>query len=74
MRSGARVEIADVVLEITKATSPCAKIAGSFRKGEFGRVSQKVHPGWSRFYARVLREGIVNVGDRLVLRSPALLF
>ena len=74
VRAYARVEIGDVVLEVTKATSPCTKIAGSFRDGEFVRVSQKVHPGWSRFYARVLREGIVNVGDRVVLKSPDLLF
>jgi MOSC domain-containing protein YiiM len=74
MRPDARVEIGDVLLEITKATSPCTKIARSFRNDEFIRVSQKVHPGWSRFYARVLREGIVNTGDRVVLRSPALLF
>ena len=74
VRSDARLEIADVVLEITRATSPCRKIAGSFLDGEFTRVSQKVHPGWSRFYARVLREGIVNLGDRVVLRSPKLLF
>jgi MOSC domain-containing protein YiiM len=74
MRPDARVEIGEVLLEITKATSPCTKIAASFSNGEFVRVSQKVHPGWSRFYARVLREGIVNAGDRVVLRSPALLF
>lgn len=74
VRADARVEIGDVVLEITKAASPCAKIAGSFRDGEFVRVSQKVHPGWSRFYARVLREGIVTVGDRVVVKSPDLLF
>jgi MOSC domain-containing protein YiiM len=74
VRSDARVEIGDVLLEITRATSPCTKIAASFSGGEFVRVSQKVHPGWSRFYARVLREGIVTAGDRVVLRSPALLF
>jgi len=27
------------------------------------RVAQKVHPGWSRLYARVLREGSVQIGD-----------
>lgn len=74
VRADARVEIGEVVLEVTKATSPCTKIAGAFRDGGFVRVSQKVHPGWSRFYARVLREGIVNVGDRVVLKSPDLLF
>jgi MOSC domain-containing protein YiiM len=74
MRPDARLEIGDVLLEITRSTSPCKKIADSFKDGDFTRVAQKIHPGWSRFYARVLQEGIVTVGDRVVLRSPALLF
>jgi MOSC domain-containing protein YiiM len=74
VRPDARIEIGDVLLEITKATSPCQKIGGSFRDGEFVRVSQKVYPGWSRFYARVLREGIVSVGDRVIVTAPSLLF
>jgi MOSC domain-containing protein YiiM len=74
VRQDARVEIGDALLEITRATSPCSKIAGSFRAGEFVRVSQKVHPGWSRFYARVLRGGVISVQDRVVLHSPELLF
>ncbi|CAN5749189.1 MOSC domain-containing protein [soil metagenome] len=74
MRPEARIEIGEVLLEITRATSPCHKIAAAFRDGEFTRVSQKAHPGWSRFYARVLREGLVTVGDRVVLTAPQLLF
>jgi MOSC domain-containing protein YiiM len=70
----ARIEIGEVLLEVTTATSPCHKIAAAFRDGDFTRVSQKVHPGWSRFYARVLREGLVTVGDRIVLTTPPLLF
>ena len=70
----ARIEIGEVLLEVTRATSPCHKIAASFRDGDFTRVSQKVHPGWSRFYARVLREGLVTVGDRVAVSGPALLF
>lgn len=27
------------------------------------RVAEKVNPGWSRVYARVLREGVIHVGD-----------
>ena len=74
MRPDARLEIGEVLLEITSSTFPCKKIAASFSDGDFTRVSQKVNPGWSRFYARVLREGVVTVGDRVVLRSPELLF
>ena len=62
------------LLEITRATTPCHKIAAAFTDGEFTRVSQKVHPGWSRYYARVLREGIVTTGDRVMLVPARLLF
>jgi MOSC domain-containing protein YiiM len=52
-----------VLLEITRYTSPCFKIAPVFVGREFKRVSQKQHPGWSRVYARVLVEGRLRAGD-----------
>jgi len=74
IRPGTRLEIGDVLLEVTRSTTPCHKIAAAFRDGVFTRVSQKVHPGWSRYYARVLREGIVTTGDRVLLVPPRSLF
>lgn len=74
VRPDARIEVGEVLLEVTRAASPCHKIAGSFHGGVFTRVSQKVYPGWSRFYARVLREGAVTAGDRAILAPPLLLF
>lgn len=53
----------DVLLEITSYTVPCKNIRESFQNEEFTRISQKVNPGWSRVYARVLQEGPVCVGD-----------
>lgn len=29
-------------------------------------MSQKLHPGWSRLYARVLSEGEVHPGDMVI--------
>jgi MOSC domain-containing protein YiiM len=58
----------EVQLEIVSYTSPCDKNARWFRDRDFKRVSQKVNPGWSRFYARVLREGMVRPGDEVVLK------
>lgn len=52
-----------VLLEVTRYTSPCFNIKGAFVGGEFARVSQKRHPGWSRVYTRVLREGTIRTGD-----------
>lgn len=65
MVPGARVEIRDVLLQLTDYAPPCNNIAGSFQRRQYARVSQKVHAGWSRLYARVLAEGTVRVGDPL---------
>lgn len=66
MVPNATLEIADVQLMITRFTSPCQTIRDSFTDHRFVRISQKVYPGWSRVYARVLREGVVSTGDRLI--------
>ena len=61
---GARLLLGeDVLVEVTRYTSPCASIRTSFRGGEYARVSQKRHPGASRVYARVLRTGAIRRGD-----------
>ena len=67
MVPGTQLKIGDVVLELTSYTAPCKKIAGSFLDGGFVRVSQKVHPGWSRVYARVLSPGTIMPGDAVSL-------
>ncbi len=65
---GTQLQIGDaVLLEITSYTTPCANIRGSFVDGDFKRVLHKIHLGWSRMYARVLREGTVHEGDRVTL-------
>jgi MOSC domain-containing protein YiiM len=56
-----------VRLAITSFAVPCSKIAGAFVEGGYHRLSQKLHPGWSRVYARVLASGTVRLGDEVVL-------
>jgi MOSC domain-containing protein YiiM len=60
----------DVQLEVTSFTSPCKTIRRSFTEGRFVRISQKIHPGWSRVYARVVAEGDVSLGDRVEILAP----
>ncbi len=61
---GQRLSVGPAVkLEITSYTAPCATNADWFKDGRFGRMSQSRHPGESRVYAKVLREGTVTVGD-----------
>jgi MOSC domain-containing protein YiiM len=68
MTPGAIVDVGPVSLELTAYADPCRNIAGSFREAQILRVSAKRHPGWSRLYARVLVEGTVAIGDRVILR------
>lgn len=61
---GRRLALGDeVVVEISSYTTPCKTIAASFTDRDFSRVSQKVHPGESRLYARVIRTGRLAVGQ-----------
>jgi len=63
---GVRVRLGDeVVLEVASFTTPCKTIKASFIDERFVRISQKLHPGWSRVYARVLIEGEIHFGDHV---------
>lgn len=59
----------EAVVEVTSYTAPCKRIAASFAGGDFKRISQKVHPGHSRLYARVLSPGRLAVGQSVKLLS-----
>ncbi len=59
-----------VLVELTQTTSPCKTIAQFFRDGDFSRILPAVHPADARWYARVLREGRVSVGDTVEVRRP----
>jgi MOSC domain-containing protein YiiM len=65
---GVRLQIgAEVVAEVTRYTTPCGNIVDSFSDRDSMRISQDTHPGWSRVYARVLRTGLVRVGDKVTI-------
>jgi MOSC domain-containing protein YiiM len=61
---GTQMRLGDrVLLEVVSFTNPCKTIKASFIDGKFIRIAQKLHPGWSRVYARVLSEGQIHFGD-----------
>ena len=63
---GVRIKLGEqVVLEVVSFTIPCKTIKASFIDGRFVRISQKLHPGWSRVYARVVIEGEIRFGDHV---------
>ncbi len=70
LKPGDRLQLGDdVLVQITSYTVPCNNIAPSFEDGTFKRISHKVHPGWSRLYARVLQEGTLRVGQSVTVEQ-----
>jgi MOSC domain-containing protein YiiM len=70
MTPGVRLELGEVELQLASYAGPCKIIEASFSDRRTARISQKVHPGWSRLYARVLKEGTLRVGARVrILQS-----
>src|SRR5216117_2153976 len=70
LKPGDRLRIGpDVRLEVTSYTVPCSQQTQWFKDGNFTRISQKKHPGWSRLYARVLAEGLVRPGDTVTVEE-----
>jgi MOSC domain-containing protein YiiM len=67
---GTRLSVGnEVQLEVLSYTAPCSQNTCWFTDGDFSRLSQKIHPGRSRVYARVLVEGVVKQGDPVVVES-----
>lgn len=54
-----------VELELTEWLEPCAKIAANFHLRRIAVFAHKTNPCRSRIGARVLRSGLVSVGDRI---------
>lgn len=72
MRPGVRLSIGpDVELEVMSYTSPCSHNARWFHDGDYQRISQKKHPGWSRVYAKVLKAGVVRPGDQVNVQAKS---
>jgi len=70
LQPGDQVKIGEEVrLELTSFCEPCRRIKQWFHKGNYARIAQEKHPGWSRLYARVLSEGHVRQGDRVHVES-----
>ena len=63
LSEGTRLEIGDVVLELSEPCAPCSKIGESFIGRRFARGDHDQEYGWARWLARVLREGRVTIGD-----------
>ncbi len=70
IQPGDHLKVGDEVhIEFTSFCEPCRRIRQWFHKGDFNRIAEPRHPGWSRLYARVLSEGTVRQGDRVLVEE-----
>lgn len=67
LEAGQEYAIGEAVIELQKPAEPCHIIAGSFNDGDSRRIDERKHAGWSRWYASVAVEGLVEVGDSVIL-------
>ncbi len=67
LESGLKLNIGEVIIKLTNPAPPCKTISSSFSSGDFSRISEKKHPSWSRWYASVIQEGQVIIGDKVSL-------
>ncbi len=63
MQPGMDVRLGEVEVELTGFAVPCRTISGSFMDERSVRISEKLYPGWSRVYARVVKGGRLSAGD-----------
>ena len=57
----------EVEVEVTSYAHPCQTITDSFNDGDFTRISEKLFPGQSRLYARVVRKGTITAGQPVLV-------
>ncbi|MBI2407038.1 MAG: MOSC domain-containing protein [Gemmatimonadetes bacterium] len=67
---GTTLLVGALTFEVTGYASPCKSIRPSFADENSNRISQQLHPGWSRVYARVRGDGELRVGDAVELVLP----
>jgi MOSC domain-containing protein YiiM len=68
LRPGTCVSLGDsVIAELSAYAAPCKKNAEWFVGGDFERMGHERDPGVSRIYASVLRDGVVRLGDPVVV-------
>ncbi|HEY5476090.1 MAG TPA: MOSC domain-containing protein, partial [Tepidiformaceae bacterium] len=69
---GTRLRLgANVLVEVTRYTTPCKTNQQWFMSGDINRMHQDLHPGFSRVYAKVLQPGIIRPGDPVELLPSA---
>ena len=66
---GTQLRVGGVLLELSEPCAPCGKISGSFIEGDFSRIDHAKETGWSRWLARVIEPGVLEVGDWIRIQN-----
>lgn len=70
LRPGMRLRFGDEVLaELTDIATPCGKNKAWFKMGNYRRMSDELHPGSSRWYAKVIEAGTIVPGDDVTIEE-----
>jgi hypothetical protein len=67
LRPGVRLQIGEVLAEISMPVTPCKQIAGCFADRNPWRIGHRRHAGVTRWYAAVVQPGRVATGDLVVV-------
>ncbi|MGK0276154.1 MAG: MOSC domain-containing protein YiiM [Ilumatobacter sp.] len=70
LRAGTVLDVGEVRCQLTAPAVPCSKIAANFTNREISLVDHAINPGSSRWYAAVVRPGVITSGD-VVTVSPS---
>ncbi|PAP76733.1 MOSC domain-containing protein [Rubrivirga marina] len=62
---GAVLDVGEARLQLTQRAEPCNTIADAFADRQFKRIKPDRVPDQTRWYARVLTEGVVRPGDEI---------
>lgn len=62
---GSVIQTGEVTLRITSDAPPCKTIKASFLDDRFQALSHKVMPQKTRWYAEVIREGVLQNGEAI---------
>lgn len=66
---GTRLKIGNCELEITQDAPPCKTIKQSFNDDNFMLISHKKFPTFTRWYAKVISEGEIILGQEVNLTN-----
>lgn len=67
LRAGTILDIGTVRCQLSAPATPCAKNRRWFLDGAIERMDHDRNPGSSRWYATVLRAGVISTGDMVVV-------